>query len=132
LDKQKLDIISCGKNFSKVRRAICSGFFQNAAKKDSKEGFKSLVDEQTVYIHPSSALFQKSPQWVVYHTLVVTSKEYMREITVVDPNWLTEYAPSFYKSCVNKKSASKNNEKIIPLYNRNEDEWRISKMRKII
>jgi ATP-dependent RNA helicase DHX8/PRP22 len=27
-----------------------------------------------VYIHPSSALFNKSPEWVLYHELVMTTK----------------------------------------------------------
>lgn len=33
-----------------------------------------------MFIHPSSALFQHQPQWVVYHELVLTTKEYMREV----------------------------------------------------
>lgn len=38
----------------------------------------SLV--QVVYIHPSSALFNRQPEWVVYHEVVLTAKEYMREV----------------------------------------------------
>ena len=33
-----------------------------------------------MFIHPSSALFQRQPDWVIYHELVLTSKEYMREV----------------------------------------------------
>ena len=33
-----------------------------------------------MFIHPSSSLFQHQPQWVVYHELVLTTKEYMREV----------------------------------------------------
>jgi HrpA-like RNA helicase len=33
-----------------------------------------------VYIHPSSSLFNRNPEWVIYHELVLTSKEYMREV----------------------------------------------------
>ena len=33
-----------------------------------------------MFIHPSSAIFQHQPQWVVYHELVLTTKEYMREV----------------------------------------------------
>ncbi|KAL6296128.1 hypothetical protein ACE6H2_004270 [Prunus campanulata] len=39
--------------------------------------YRTLVENQQVYIHPSSALFQKQPDWVIYHELVMTSKEYM-------------------------------------------------------
>lgn len=39
------------------------GYFTNAAKKDPQEGYKSLVEGHTIYIHPSSALFNKNPEW---------------------------------------------------------------------
>ena len=57
--RYKLNVVSAGKNFNKIRKAICSGFFSHAAKKDPQEGYKTLVEGQPVYIHPSSALFQK-------------------------------------------------------------------------
>lgn len=61
--RHKLDVITCGKNVTKVQKAVCSGFFRNAARKDPQEGYKTLVDNQTVYIHPSSALFNRQPDW---------------------------------------------------------------------
>ncbi|PKC12638.1 ATP-dependent RNA helicase DHX8 [Rhizophagus irregularis] len=97
MDRYKQDIISCGKNYNKVRRAICGGFFRHAAKKDPQEGYKTLVEGTPVYIHPSSALFNKGPEWVIYHELVLTTKEYMREVTAIEPKWLTEAAPTFFK-----------------------------------
>ena len=39
-----------------------------------------MVEQTPVFIHPSSALFQRQPDWVIYHELVLTSKEYMREV----------------------------------------------------
>lgn len=63
LYRHKLDVVSCGKNTSKVQKAICSGFFRNAAKKDPQEGYRTLTDSQVVYIHPSSALFNRQPEW---------------------------------------------------------------------
>lgn len=61
-------------------QAICSGFFFHAARKDPQEGYKTVVEQTPVFIHPSSALFQRQPDWVLYHELVLTSKEYMREV----------------------------------------------------
>jgi ATP-dependent RNA helicase DHX8/PRP22 len=34
-----------------------------------------------VYIHPSSSLFNRAPEWLIYHELVLTTKEYMREVS---------------------------------------------------
>jgi len=131
--RHKLDVVSCGKSTAKVQQAICSGFFRNAAKKDPQEGYRTLVDSQVVYIHPSSAIFNRQPEWVVYHELVQTTKEYMREVTTIDPRWLVEYAPAFFRfSDPTKLSKFKKNQRLEPLYNKYEEpnSWRISRVRK--
>ncbi|PAV76417.1 hypothetical protein WR25_11591 isoform C [Diploscapter pachys] len=135
MDRHKLDMMSCGRDVQRVQKAICSGFFRNAAKRDPQEGYRTLVDAQNVYIHPSSALFQNQPEWVVYHELVMTTKEYMREVTAIDPRWLVEFAPSFFKiGDSTKLSAFKRNQKINPLFDRFHDpnEWRITRVKKKI
>uniref|UniRef100_A0A6B2EC10 RNA helicase n=1 Tax=Phlebotomus kandelakii TaxID=1109342 RepID=A0A6B2EC10_9DIPT len=133
MDRHKLDVVSAGKNTVRVQKAICSGFFRNAAKKDPQEGYRTLVDSQVVYIHPSSALFNRQPEWVVYHELVQTTKEYMREVTTIDPKWLVEFASSFFRfSDPTKLSKFKKNQRLEPLYNKYEEPnaWRISRVRR--
>jgi len=130
MDRYKHEVVTCGKNYTKVRKAICSGFFGHAAKKDPQEGYKTLTEGTPVYIHPSSALFNKNPEWVVYHELVLTTKEYMREICTVEPKWLVEAAPTFFKVAdPTHLSKAKRQQKLEPLYNRFEkpNEWRLSK-----
>uniref|UniRef100_A0A3Q7EUD5 RNA helicase n=3 Tax=Solanum lycopersicum TaxID=4081 RepID=A0A3Q7EUD5_SOLLC len=132
MDKYKLDVVSAGRNFTKIQKAIGAGFFFHAARKDPQEGYRTLVENQPVYIHPSSALFQRQPDWVIYHELVMTTKEYMREVTVVDPKWLVELAPRFFKTAdPTKLTKRKRQERIEPLYDRyNEpNSWRLSKRR---
>ncbi|PIK41418.1 putative ATP-dependent RNA helicase DHX8-like [Apostichopus japonicus] len=132
MDRHKLDVVTCGKNTAKVQKAICSGFFRNAAKKDPQEGYRTLVDSQVVYIHPSSALFNRQPDWVIYHELVLTTKEYMREVTTCDPKWFVELAPSFFRFAdPNKLSKAKKQQRLEPLYNKYEEpnSWRISRQR---
>ncbi|KAM7274993.1 hypothetical protein ACFE04_016859 [Oxalis oulophora] len=132
MDKYKLDVVSAGKNFQKIRKAITAGFFFHAGRKDPQEGYRTLVENQPVYIHPSSALFQRQPDWVIYHELVMTTKEYMREVTVVDPKWLVELAPRFFKVAdPTKMSKRKRQERIEPLYDRYHEpnSWRLSKRR---
>jgi ATP-dependent RNA helicase DHX8/PRP22 len=132
MDRHKLDVVSCGKNVSHVQKAICSGFFRNAARKDPQEGYRTITDNQSVYIHPSSALFNRQPDWVIYHELILTTKEYMRETTAIDPKWLVEFAPAFFKfSDPTKLSKRKKQERVEPLHNRYEDPnaWRISKQK---
>ena len=112
---------------------LYQGFFRNAAKKDPQEGYRTLVDAQMVSIHPSSALFHRQPEWVVFHEVVQTTKEYLREVTTIDPKWLVEYAPAFFKfSDPTKLSKFKQTQRIEPLSNKYEEPnaWRISRTRK--
>ncbi|KAL3268524.1 hypothetical protein HHI36_007633 [Cryptolaemus montrouzieri] len=70
---------------------------------------------------------------VIYQELVQTTKEYMREVTAIDPKWLVEFAPAFYKfSDPTKLSKLKKNQRLEPLYNKYEEpnSWRISRVRR--
>ncbi|KAH9828688.1 P-loop containing nucleoside triphosphate hydrolase protein [Rhodofomes roseus] len=133
MDRYKHDIISAGRDYNRVRRAICSGYFRHAAKKDPQEGYKTLVEGTPVYIHPSSALFNRNPEWCIYHELILTTREYCHNVTAIEPKWLVEVAPQFFKVAdANKISKRKKQEKIEPLFNKYEkpDEWRLSKMKR--
>ena len=57
-----------------LRGRALAGFFMHAAKKDPQEGYKTMDEGQVVYIHPSSALFNRNPEWIIYHELVLTTK----------------------------------------------------------
>jgi hypothetical protein len=60
----------------------------------------------------------RHPQ-VVYHELVLTTKEYMREVMAIDPKWLVELAPRFFKAAdAHRLSRRKRFERIEPLYDR--------------
>ncbi|XP_059180160.1 ATP-dependent RNA helicase DHX8-like [Centropristis striata] len=130
MDRHKLDVVSCGNATMRVQKAICSGFFRNSARKHPHDGYRTLIDQQVVYLHPSSTLFNRQPEWLVYHELVLTTKEYMREVTTIDPRWLIEFAPAFYRVAdPTRLSRNKRQQKLEPLYNRYEEPnaWRISR-----
>ncbi|EFJ49720.1 hypothetical protein VOLCADRAFT_104170 [Volvox carteri f. nagariensis] len=132
MDRYKLEQVSAGRNYTKICKAITSGFFFHTARKDPQEGYKTVVEQQPVYIHPSSSLFQQQPDWVLYHELILTTKEYMREVLAIDPRWLPELAPRFFKPAdPNKLSRRKRFERIEPLYDRYNDPnaWRLSRRR---
>lgn len=143
--------MSAGKDYNLVRRAICSGFFRHAAKKDPQEGYKTLVEGTPVYIHPSSALFNRNPEWLIYHELILTTREYCHNVTAIEPKWLIDVAPQYFKVAdANKISKRKKQEKIEPLFNKvgsprifryltlvsrllqyeKPDEWRLSKVKR--
>ena len=134
MDRYRHTIVSCGRNTTKVRQALCSGFFRNSARKDPQEGYKTLIEGTPVYMHPSSALFGKPAEHVIYHTLVLTTKEYMQNSTAIEPKWLVEAAPTFFKvAAKDQLSKRKQAERIQPLHNKyaaGEDDWRLSAQRR--
>jgi ATP-dependent RNA helicase DHX8/PRP22 len=85
MERYRHQVVSCGRNTTKVRQALCTGFFRNAARKDPQEGYKTLIEGTPVYLHPSSALFGKPAEHVIFHTLVLTTKEYMQCTTAIEP-----------------------------------------------
>eukprot|EP00747_Dinoflagellata_sp_TGD_P158615 gnl/TRDRNA2_/TRDRNA2_177827_c0_seq1.p1 gnl/TRDRNA2_/TRDRNA2_177827_c0~~gnl/TRDRNA2_/TRDRNA2_177827_c0_seq1.p1 ORF type:complete len:903 (+),score=-5.12 gnl/TRDRNA2_/TRDRNA2_177827_c0_seq1:634-3342(+) len=132
MESYNLELKSAGKNYTCIQKAITSGYFFHAARKEAQEGYKTLVEQQPLYIHPSSSLFQHQPGWVIYHTSSVTTKEYMREVIVIDPKWLVELAPRFFRYAdAFKLSRRKRYERLEPLYDRYNDpkSWRLSRRR---
>ncbi|GAD98167.1 RNA helicase-like splicing factor (HRH1), putative [Paecilomyces variotii No. 5] len=133
MQRYRHQIVSCGRNTQKARQALCTGFFRNSARKDPQEGYKTLIEGTPVYMHPSSALFGKPAEHVIFHTLVLTTKEYMHCTTAIEPKWLVEAAPTFFKVApTDRLSKRKKAERIQPLHNRfqGEDDWRLSAQRR--
>ncbi|CAJ0941256.1 unnamed protein product, partial [Mesorhabditis belari] len=98
MDDQRMKIISSGTEWDVIRKCICSAYFHNAAR---LKGIGEYVNVRTgipCFLHPTSALFGMGfmPDYVVYHELVMTAKEYMQSVTSVDPHWLAEMGPMFY------------------------------------
>jgi len=81
-----------------IRKAFTSGFFYNAAQISKAGGYRTVKQKQTVYIHPGSCLFDQEPKTVVYHEVVFTKKEFMRQLIEIDSTWLVEVAPHYYKA----------------------------------
>ncbi|KAF9496560.1 Asp-Glu-Ala-His box polypeptide 16, isoform CRA_f [Pleurotus eryngii] len=83
-----------------IQKAITAGYFYNTAQlQKSGDSYRTLKTNHTVYIHPSSSLFQHQPpvKTVLYYELVMTSKSYMRQIMEIKPTWLMEVAPHYFK-----------------------------------
>jgi len=130
MDRYKFEVVSCGNDYNRIRKCITAGYFGNASRRDPQEGYRTLTDHNQVYIHPASSLYQRNPEWIVYHELVLTSKEYLRECSTIEPHWLPELAPNlFQRADPTKLSKRKMRERIEPLYNRFEqpNAWRLSR-----
>jgi ATP-dependent RNA helicase DHX8/PRP22 len=79
-----------------VRKAIVAGYFFNAAKRVSGDVYVTLSDRREVFLHPSSALRDNPPKFVLFDELHLTTREYMREVMAIESKWLVEMAPAYY------------------------------------
>lgn len=79
-------------------KCICSAYFHQAARVKGIGEYVNCRTGMKCHLHPTSALFGAgfTPDYVVYHELVLTSKEFMQCVTSVDPYWLAEMGPMFF------------------------------------
>lgn len=103
MERQDLEMISTSfedkKYYENIRRALCAGFFMQVAKKDTggKSQYLTIKDNQNVLLHPSTVLAHEA-EWVLYNEFVLTTKNYIRTVTAVKPEWLL--VCSLFLSCI--------------------------------
>ncbi|KAG1722881.1 P-loop containing nucleoside triphosphate hydrolase protein [Suillus paluster] len=84
------------KMYMAIRQALCCGFFMQVAHKEGEKGnYMTVKDNQVVALHPSCGL-DTQPEWVIFDKFVLTTRPYIRTVTNVRPEWLLEYAPSYF------------------------------------
>uniref|UniRef100_A0A8C7GKW5 RNA helicase n=1 Tax=Oncorhynchus kisutch TaxID=8019 RepID=A0A8C7GKW5_ONCKI len=106
MDRIEVEVCSSGGDIVPIRKAVTAGYFYHTARL-SKGGYKTVKHQQTVYVHPNSSLFEEQPRWLIYHELVFTTKEFMRQVIEIDSSWLLEVAPHYYKNKELEDSSSK-------------------------
>eukprot|EP00698_Gefionella_okellyi_P007727 TRINITY_DN1885_c0_g1_i1.p1 TRINITY_DN1885_c0_g1~~TRINITY_DN1885_c0_g1_i1.p1 ORF type:complete len:1141 (-),score=301.42 TRINITY_DN1885_c0_g1_i1:995-4384(-) len=118
---QKIELVSCGTSWDIVRKAICASYFHNAARLKGIGEYSNMRSGLACHLHPSSALYGLgyTPEYIVYHELIMTSKEYMQCVTAVEPSWLAELGPMFftvkesYKTRVEKRRQHREEQRIM-------------------
>lgn len=103
MEREELELMSTPfedkKYYENIQRALVAGFFMQVAKRDGTgKTYITVKDDQSVLLHPSTVLGQDS-EWVLYNEFVLTSKNYIRTVTAVKPEWLL-VSCSFPVRCV--------------------------------
>ncbi|KAH8678087.1 P-loop containing nucleoside triphosphate hydrolase protein [Xylariales sp. PMI_506] len=82
-----------------ICRCLTTGYFTQAAKMQPDGSYRNVEGGMTLYAHPSSLMFNRKADWVIFHEVMETgSKIFIRDITKIEKNWLLEYASGFYQS----------------------------------
>jgi len=98
MKKQKLAHLTSNGDWDVVRKAICSSYFYNSARIKGVGEYVNMLTGIPSSLHPSSSLFGLgyTPDYVTYHELIMTTKEYMSYVTAVEGEWLAELGPMFF------------------------------------
>ncbi|XP_057707126.1 pre-mRNA-splicing factor ATP-dependent RNA helicase PRP16-like [Corythoichthys intestinalis] len=96
--QQRMNLMSCGSDWDVIRKCICAAYFHQAAKLKGIGEYVNVRTGTPCHLHPTSSLFGMgyTPDYIVYHELVMTTKEYMQCVTAADGEWLAELGPMFY------------------------------------
>jgi pre-mRNA-splicing factor ATP-dependent RNA helicase DHX38/PRP16 len=98
MKQQKIALHAAGSDWDLCRRALCSAYFHQAARLKGVGEYVNCRNGMPCHLHPSSSLYGLgyTPDYVIYHELVMTSKEYMQCVSAVEPHWLAEAGPMFF------------------------------------
>ncbi|KAI0395984.1 P-loop containing nucleoside triphosphate hydrolase protein [Xylariaceae sp. FL0594] len=82
-----------------VRRCLTAGYFAHAAQMQPDGSFRSVEGGIVLHAHPSSLMFNRKADWVIFHEVIETgSKTFIRDITKIEKNWLLDYSSGFYQT----------------------------------
>lgn len=81
-----------------IRRCLTTGYFAHAARMQPDGSFKTVDGGTTLYAHPSSLMFNRKADWVLFHEVMETgNKTFIRDVSKIEKGWLALYAPEYYQ-----------------------------------
>jgi ATP-dependent RNA helicase DDX35 len=82
---------------TRVRKALVVGLFPNAACLGKDGSYRTIRGKDRLFIHPSSVLFRRPPTWLVFQDVEFTKKQFLRDVTAIEPEWLVALSGQFYE-----------------------------------
>ncbi|KAK9456427.1 P-loop containing nucleoside triphosphate hydrolase protein [Dipodascopsis uninucleata] len=93
-----IDVDKSARDSQLTCKCLTSGLFVHAAKMQADGSFKLVNGGQIVWPHPSSVMFNRSADWIVFQEIMeMKDKIYILGITKIERDWLLEVAPDFYQ-----------------------------------
>ena len=80
-----------------IRKCLTAGYFAHAARMQPDGTFKTVNGAMTLHAHPSSLMFNRNANWIIFHEVLETGdKTFIRDITKIEKAWLLEEAVGGY------------------------------------
>jgi len=92
----QLSVNSESADFPKLHKAVLSGLLSQIGQK-TEDGDYLGARQRRFWIHPSSGLGKKRPQWLMAAELVETSKLFARQVAKIEPEWIEPLAGHLIK-----------------------------------
>jgi ATP-dependent RNA helicase DHR2 len=73
-----------------ILKCFLTAFVTNTARLFPDGSYKTVVGNQTVAIHPTSGLFGRKLEAIMYHEYVFTNRSYARGVSAVQMDWIEE------------------------------------------
>jgi len=83
-------------DYLRMHKAILSGLLSQIGQK-TEEGDYQGARQRRFWVHPSSGIGRKRPQWVMTAELVETTKLYARMVAKIEPDWIEPLAGHLIK-----------------------------------
>ncbi len=83
-------------DYAAVHKAILSGLLSQIGQK-SEDGDYLGARQRRFWVHPSSVIGRKKPQWIMAAELVETTKLFARMVARIEPDWLEPLAGHLVK-----------------------------------
>lgn len=83
-------------DYQKLHKAILSGLLSQIGHK-TEDGDYQGARQRRFWVHPSSGIGRKRPQWVMAAELVETTKLYARMVAKIEPDWIEPLAGHLVK-----------------------------------
>lgn len=83
-----------------VRRAVASAYYYQVARRKGMSEYINIRSGVVCGLHPTSSIYGTgmTPDYICYHELIHTRREYMSVCTAVEPEWVAEarFGPLLY------------------------------------
>ncbi|MCL4119387.1 UNVERIFIED_CONTAM: hypothetical protein GTU68_010963 [Idotea baltica] len=82
--------------YKNIHKSIITGFLGHIGRKE-EEGDYLGSRQRRFWLHPSTGLARKKPQWVIAAELIDTSKLFARVVAKIEPDWIEHIAAHLTK-----------------------------------
>lgn len=84
------ETVTSSETTERILKCFLQGFATNVARLSADGTYKTLMGNQNIAIHPSSVLFGKKVEAIVYNEFVYTTRSYARGVSAIQAVWLQD------------------------------------------